>query len=112
MTRAKDVLPNINHTQAAEITPAATEWSRLLLNDVVCSERVTMCHAAEWTDRCRGAEGGCDGSAQHIFVPGDLDLSPWYSNSSQRGTKHVFHVNLTQICSAVPERFDSQTKKS
>jgi len=37
MTRAKDVLPNINCTQAAEITPAATEWSRLLLHDVICS---------------------------------------------------------------------------
>jgi len=36
-TRAKDVLPNINRTQAAEITPAATEWFRLLL--VACSSR-------------------------------------------------------------------------
>jgi len=37
MTGAKDVLPNTNRTQAAEITPAATEWSRLLLRDVICS---------------------------------------------------------------------------
>jgi len=47
--------------------PAATEWSRLLLRDVVCSQRVTMRHAVQWTV-------GGDGSAQRIFVPGDLDL--------------------------------------
>jgi len=39
------------------------------------------------------------------FVPGDLDLWPWPSNSSERGTKHVFCVNLTQIRSAVSEIF-------
>jgi len=52
----KDVLPNINCTQAATyitpgprclctaITPlpATTQWSRLLLRDVICSERVTV----------------------------------------------------------------------
>jgi len=42
------------------------------------------------------------------FVPGDLDLWP----SSERGTKHVFHVNLAQIRSVVPKIFDSQTKKN
>jgi len=36
---------------------------------------------------------------------------PWHSNSSERGTKHVFSVNLEQIRSAVPEIFDSQTNK-
>jgi len=46
-----------------------------------------------------------------FFVPGDLDLWPWHSNSFERGTKHVFPVNLAQIRSAVPEIFDSQTKK-
>jgi len=30
------------------------------------------------------------------FVPGDFDLWPWHSNSSERGTKHVFPVNLVQ----------------
>jgi len=69
--RNEYVLPNINRTQATEITLAATEWSRLLLHDVVCSERATMHHAAEWTIRL--LPGG-DGSAQHIFVPGDLNL--------------------------------------
>jgi len=35
-----------------------------------------------------------------FFVPGDLDL--WsHSNSSERGTKHVFRMNLAQIRSAV-----------
>jgi len=43
-----------------------------------------------------------------LFVPGDLDLSPWPSNSSKRGTKHVFRVNLAQIGSAVPEIFHTQ----
>jgi len=34
----KGILPNKNRTQAAEITPpAATEWSRLLLHDIICS---------------------------------------------------------------------------
>jgi len=41
-----------------------------------------------------------------FFVPGDLDL--WPSNSSERGTKHVFGVNLAQICSAVPKTFHTQ----
>ena len=38
-----------------------------------------------------------------IFVPGDLDLWPWHSYSSERGTKHVVRVNLVQIRVAVPE---------
>jgi len=31
------------------------------------------------------------------------------SNSSERGTKHVFRVNLAQIRSVVPEIFRTQT---
>ena len=34
-----------------KLPPAAMQWSRLLLRDAVCSERVTMRHAAEWTIR-------------------------------------------------------------
>ena len=47
-----------------------------------------------------------------FFVPGDLDFDfrPWPSNSSERGTKHVFRVNFAQIRSAVPEIFHTQTK--
>ena len=48
--RNEYVLPNINRTQATEITLAATEWSRLLLHDVVCSERVPF-------RRCREVSG-------------------------------------------------------
>jgi len=39
-----------------------------------------------------------------------FDLWHWPSNSSERGTKHVFPVNLAQICSTVPEMFHTQTK--
>jgi len=31
---------------------------------------------------------------------------PWPSNSSKRGTKHVFPVNLSHICSPVPDTSD------
>jgi len=37
----------------------------------------------------------------------DLDLQTFY----ERGTKHVFRVNLAQIRSAVSETFHTQTKK-
>jgi len=46
-----------------------------------------------------------------VFVPGDLDLWPWPSNSFEWGTKHVFRVNFVQIRSAVPEILHTQTKK-
>jgi len=39
-----------------------------------------------------------------------FDLWPWSSNSSERGTKHVFRVNFAQIRSAIPEIFHTQTK--
>jgi len=45
-----------------------------------------------------------------VFVPGDLDLWPWHSDSSERETKHVFPVNLAQIRSAVPKIYHTQTK--
>jgi len=51
------------------------------------------------------------GRKMPFFVPGDLDLWPWHSNSSQRGTKHVFHVNVAEIRLAVPEIFHTQIKK-
>jgi len=64
----KDVLPNINCTQAAE------------------------------------------GWKMPFFVPGNLDLWSSPLNSSERGTKHIFRVNLAQIHSAVPEIFHIQTE--
>jgi len=45
------------------------------------------------------------------FVPSDLYLWPWYSNSSEWRTKHVFRVNLAQMRSAVPEIFHTWRKK-
>jgi len=49
-----------------------------------------------------------------FIVPDDLDIWPWPSNSPERGTKHVhvYRVNLAQICTAVPEIFHTQTKKT
>jgi len=46
-----------------------------------------------------------------LSLPGDLDLWPWPSHLSERGTEHVFRVNLAQIRSAVSEIFHTQTKK-
>jgi len=40
-----------------------------------------------------------------------FDLWHWHSISTERGTKHVFPVNLAQIRSAVPDIFDSETNK-
>jgi len=41
-----------------------------------------------------------------------FDLWPWHSNLSERGTKHVFLVNLLQIRPAVPEMVHTQTKST
>ena len=49
-TRPKDVLPNIKRTQPRCPLPsplAVAEWSRLLLRDVIFSQRVPL-------RRCRG----------------------------------------------------------
>ena len=37
---------------------------------------------------------GNDSAVFPSFIPGDLDLWPWHSNSFERGTKHVFGTNL------------------
>jgi len=108
-TSAKDVLPNIKRTQAAKVTPGS--------DGMVPSAAAWCClQWAHYNASCSRMDylfvAGGDGSAQHVFVPGDLDLWPWHSYSSEWGTKHVFHVNLAQIHSAVPEIFDSQTKKN
>jgi len=45
-TAAKDVLPNITTrsraVQCTPIPPTRTEWFRLLLRDVICSQRITV----------------------------------------------------------------------
>jgi len=69
--------------------PAATEWSRLMLHDVICSERATM-----HFQRGRNLS----------VVTLTFDIAHWHSNSSERRTKYVFTVNLAQIRSAV-QRF-------
>ena len=57
-------------------------------------------------------QAGCrKGRKMLFFVHEDLDLWPWHSDWSKWGTKHIFHVNLAQIRSVVPEIFHTQTKK-
>ena len=64
-TRAKDVLPNIDRTQVAEITPPPGS-----------DGMVPSAGALRYLQRARFISSlpGSDGSAQRIFVPGDLDL--------------------------------------
>jgi len=99
-TEAKDVLPNINHMQDAALPSplAATEWSHLLLHDLVCRECGPL-------RRCWGVLG------VQFFVPGDLDLWPWHSNLSEWGTKHVFPVNLAQVVQWLPRYLIHKQKK-
>jgi len=98
---AKDVLPNINCTRAAEID---------LNLQTHLSEGPNMSSA--WI---------CCISIQQFlryllktpfFCLSDLDLWPWHSNLTEQGTKHVFTVNMAQVRSAVSEIFHTQTKKS
>ena len=95
-SRRQRAMPSPHHPSPA------TEWCRLLLiaaNGV----RRTPYHALS------------TGVTEQFFVFLSLvtltfDLWRWHSNSSERGTKHVFPVNLAQICSAVPGIFEAQTK--
>jgi len=45
-----------------------------------------------------------------VFVPGDLDLWPRHSNSSEQGTKHVFPAIFAQIRSVVQRYFMHKQK--
>jgi len=49
-TRAKNVLPNKPHAGHRNHPPAATEWSHLLLCDIICSERIPLCQCREWRE--------------------------------------------------------------
>ena len=49
------------------------------------------------------------GPKRAVFVPDDLDLD--IQTRPSEGP-NIFHVNLAQIRSAVPEIFHTQTKKS
>jgi len=104
-TKAKQVLPNVHCTQAAKSSchcalPSATEWCYLLMH-IICRAWCTPYNALSM------------GMMQQFsqLCPWWPWSWPWHSNSSERGSKHVFPVNLAQICSAVPEIFDAQTKK-
>jgi len=88
------------------VTPSPPRRRR---NGVVfCCMTLFAAYGARLTMHC---QRGWLSSFSFFFVPGDLDLWPWHSNSSERGTKHIFPVNLAQIRSAVPEIFYSQTNK-
>jgi len=96
-TRAKDVLLKTDRMEAAvsvhsRQSPAATQCSRLLLDDVICSVR-----------RTRRLTMHCQYGGKPLWWP-------WHSNSSERGTKHVFPVIFAQIHSAVPEIFEAQKR--
>ena len=75
-------LPNINRTQATEITPGS--------NRMVPS-------AGAWRHfqpaRSIPSLPGVMAVQSAVFVPGELDLWPWHSNSSERGTKRKFGAN-------------------
>jgi len=81
------------HTGYRNHPSTATKWSRLLQHDVICTERIPLVHFLS-------------------MVTLTFALWPWHSNSFERGTKHVFPVNLAQMRSAVPNIFDSQTKNT
>jgi len=76
---------------------SATEWSRLLLNAIICSERIPF-------RRCQGVMGVH--STFLSLVTYDLDIQTRPSKGP-----NIFPVNLAQMHSAIPEIFDSQTKK-
>jgi len=50
------------------------------------------------------------GRKMPFFVSSDLDLWPRPSDSSKRGTKHVFHVNLAQSIQRFPGYFTHKQK--
>jgi len=100
-TKAKDVLLNTDHTQAAKIIPGMMEWSRLLLlYDVICSECIPFCRCWGWWE--------CTGHfLSQVTLTFDLDIQTGMSEGP-----NVFSVNLAHIRSAAPEILDSQTKKT
>ena len=107
-TRAKDVLPNINCTQAAKITRRQRQNGPICCYLTLFAANTLQCVTQQNGPlvRCWKAMG----VHSPFFVPGEW--WPWHSNSSKRGTKHVFPVNLAEIRSAVHQVFDSQTNKN
>jgi len=85
--------PGPAHGSRRRHTSAATVSLRLLL-------------ALRYLQRGRSIpstpRGCCECTASLSLVTLTFDLWRWHSNLSERRTKHVFHVNLAQIRSAVP----------
>jgi len=102
-TRAIDVLPNTDRTQAAVITPGSDGM-------------VPSAGAWRYLQRSRSILSlpGVMGVHSAFFVPCDLDL--WSLTLTFKlfpaRDQALFPVNLAQIRSAVSEIFDSQTKKN
>jgi len=103
---SKDILPNIDRQQAAVSVhvrhPVSSGCDGMVPSAAGCRHLQRSAYATPYNALSMGRKTPCV----------DLDLWPWHSNSSERGTKHVFPVYLTQIRSAVPETFHTQTKKS
>jgi len=87
------------HASPWNQSPTGTEWRHPPLLHAVCSECIPIVC-------CRRVTGVLSA----FVVPGDLDLWPWQSNSSEWGTIHVFTLNLAQIRSVVFKIFHTQTK--
>ena len=83
-------------TAITPLPPEATQWFRLLLSCCVRPTALALLCIVNEHD-----------SAVFRFCP----RWPWHSNSSEPWTKRVLPVNLTQMLSAVPEVFHTQTKK-
>jgi len=82
---ATNILPNINRTHAPPNHPlAATEWSRLLLHDVICSQRVPF-------RRCRVVIGVHSTFLSLVTLIFDLGIQ------TRPSELNVFVVNLVQI---------------
>ena len=92
---AKDVLPNRNRKQAtkrAEKMPFFCSWWLWPLALTFKLVRAWTKHVFR-VNLVQIRSVLPEISAKNpVFVPGDLGLCPWHSNSSERGTKHVFHV--------------------
>jgi len=100
-TRAKDVLPNINHMQASKVTPGS--------DGMVPSAAAWRCLQQAHTIRMLPGVMGVHGAS---FVPVTLifDLWPWHSNTSKQGTKHVSPVNLCKSVQLFRRYFSDEQK--
>jgi len=63
-TGAKDVLPNIHHTQASEVTPGQRR-----------NGAIGCCVTSFAASAFHSVAAGSDESARRVFIPGDLTLT-------------------------------------